>query len=985
VKHIVLIVFAALLAATSASAQSAFAGLVRDESGAVLPGVTVEAKSPVLIEGTKSSVTDDQGRYRIVDLRPGMYQLTFALEGFGKVVREGVELPSNFVATVNVDLKVAALSESVTVSGASPLVDVQQASKTQVLTRDIIDALPTTRNVMSVGILVPGVRFGTPDIGGSRAMEQPQMRVHGVNQRETVQLVDGMPVNSNEDCVCMGYFDDALQQEVSVTTSALPAENAAGGIRVNSIPKDGGNTFSGAVFFGGTDGKWQADNVDDYLRQRGIQSSNGIAHIQNYNAAAGGPIIPSKLWYFAAVRHTSTDETVANVPKEFVAVDGERVRGVLDQFVRDVGVRLTYQVAPQHKVSAFMQRIWKYKGKDFTFGQDPRASTQRDPNHAHYAIGTIKWTTTTNRMLFEGGYSTSYQHWTGGNQPGRSKVRGTPEWYAFAQRTDTALNINPDCAYTFGCTSWMSVQDARTEATRQVYQASMSYVTGSHNLKVGFQDSTGPGDLYSERNGDLVQNYVNGRPSTVTVYNTPTISKARVNYDLGVYAQDAWTLKRLTLNPGVRVEWFNSSMKEVSMEAGRFAPARFFEEQKNLPNWGPNVAPRLSAVYDLFGNAKTALKTSVSKYYVQYTGSWARRYANSFNSSDSRNWFDCNLIAGTSTCSSTVLATNNDNIAQDNEIGPSSSTTFGVRSDRNPAPDIKRMHNWEETIGIQHELLPRMSVNFVYYHRQYGNLELLDRTLVTRADYTSFQVAMPSFANDPTLAGVLDPNEILTLYNLLSAKRSVYSSAQVDRNSSSDKTTYNGFETSFSARLPRGITAFGGWTAEKNVTKFCESDDDPNGINTADLFIGENVSAGGRFCDQGAFDVPLRHEFKFAATTPLVYGLEFGTILQSYAGAQRIITWTPAATLFPGGRTNSETIILNRPGSVYQPRWTQWDVNIKKNFRIGKKQFSGQFDVFNVLNNNTIWSTNDAIGSSLGQVQTIQPGRMPRIAMQMRW
>jgi hypothetical protein len=989
-RCIVLVVFALVLAAGSASAQSAIAGLVRDESGAVLPGVTVEASSPVLIERVRSVVTDDQGRYRIVDLRPGLYRLSFTLTGFGTLVRDGVELPANFVATVSIDLKVASLTETVTVSGASPLVDVQQASKTQVLTRDIIDSLPTTRNVMSVGILVPGIRFGTPDIGGSRAMEQPAMRVHGVNQRETMQLVDGMPVNSNEDCVCMGYFDDALQSEVSVTTSALPAENAGGGIRVNSIPKDGGNIFSGAVFVGGTDGNWQAKNVDDYLRSRNILSSNGIAHIQNFNGAAGGPILPNKLWYFGSARYTSTNETVANVAKEFVAPNGDHIQGILDQFVKDVALRLTYQPTPRNKVAAFLERIYKYKGKDFTFGQDPRASTLRDPDHAHYAIGAIKWTSTISpRLLFETGLSTSYQHWTGSNQPGRSFQRGSPDWYAYAQKTDTALNINPDCAYATGCTMWMSVQDQRTEATRRVYQASLSYVTGTHNLKVGFQDSTGPSDLYTTRNGDLIENYVNNRPSTVTVYNTPTISKAYVNYDLGIYAQDAWTLNRLTVNPGVRVEFFKSSIQAASMEAGRFAPARYFGEQPDLPKWGPNVSPRVSAVYDLFGTGKTALKASLSEYYQQWTGSWARQYANSFTASDVRNWFDCALIPGTSTCdpAQARLATNGDGIAQDNEIGPSSSTTFGVRSDRNPAPDVRRAHNWEYTFAVQHEVLPRVSMNIVYYHRWYGDLTFLDRTLISGSDYTSFHVATPGFSNDPTLAGAIDPTAMLTLYNLNPAKRSVFSSAQIDRNSALDSAVYNGIETSFTARLRRGITTFGGWTAERNLSTFCEADkNDPNGVMTTDLYTAEPVASGGRFCNQSAFAVPFRHEFKFAANAPLVYGIEVGTIVQSYPGAQRVITWTPAASLFPGGgRTNSETIALTPPGAVYQPRWTQCDVNVKKNFRFGRKVLSGQFDVFNVLNSNTIWSTNDAIGASLGQVQSIQPGRMPRVALQMRW
>jgi hypothetical protein len=985
-----LVFFGVILAAGSASAQSAIAGLVRDESGAVLPGVTIEASSPVLIEATRSAVTDDQGRYRVVDLRPGVYKLTFTLTGFSTVVREGIELPSEFVATVNVDLKVASLAETVTVSGASPLVDVQQASKTQVLTRDIIDSLPTTRNVMSVGILVPGIRFGTPDIGGSRAMEQPAMRMHGVNQRETVQMVDGMPVNSNEDCVCMGYLDDALQSEVSVTTSALPPDNAGGGIRVNSIPKDGGNIFSGNVFLGGTNGNWQSLNVDDYLRSRNIQSANGIQHIENFNGANGGPILRDKLWYIASARYQSTNETVANVPRVFTAPNGDQIEGILDQFVNDVALRLTGQMSSQHKLSGFMQRIWKRKGKDFTFGQDPRASTQRDPNHAHYAIGEVKWTSTlSNRLLFEGGYSTSYQHWTGLNQPGRSFTRGSPQWYAFAQKTDTALNINPDCAYTFGCTSWMSVQDQRTEATRRVYQASFSYVTGTHNIKVGFQDSTGPSDIYTTRNGDLTEQYVNNKPSSVAVYNTPSVSKAAVNYDLGVFAQDSWTMKRLTVNPGVRVSWFNSSMKESTMEAGRFAPARYFAEQSNLPNWGPNVEPRLSAAYDLFGDGKTALKTSLSKYYAQWTASWARRYANAVVSSDTRNWSDCAYIPGTSTCdpAQAGLPTNGDGIAEDNEIGPTSSTTFGIRSDRNPAPDIRRVHNWEYTFGLQRELRPRVSMSLIYYHRVWGDLEVLDHTLISAADYTSFKVAMPSFSNDPTVAGALDPSEILTIYNLNSAKRSVFNSAQIDRNSSVDSATYNGIETSVNARLPRGSNVFAGWTAERNVSTFCEAaKSDPNGVLLADLYIGENVSSGGRFCDQSAFSVPFRHEFKASGNVPLVYGVEFGTILQSYPGDQRIVTWTVPASLFPGGqRTNSETIVLSRPGSLYQPRWTQWDVNLKKNFRFGRKLLTGQIDVFNVLNSNTIRATNDQIGSSLGQVQTIQPGRMPRIAFQMRW
>jgi hypothetical protein len=976
----------------SASAQSSITGVVRDESGGVLPGVTVEATSPVLIEKVRSVITDEQGRYRIVDLRPGAYKLTFTLTGFATTVREGVDLPASFVMTLNADLKVATLSETVTVTGATPLVDVQQASKTQVISREIIDSLPTTRNIMSLGILVPGVKFQTPDVGGSRAMEQPFLRVHGVNYFEQNQMVDGMWIQSNEDILSLSYFDDGMQSEASMSTSALPAENPGGGARINSILKDGGNQFSGAAFLGGSAGTWQAKNVDDYLKSRNIRSANGIDRIQNFNVSAGGPIQQNKLWYYGSVRVMSTNETVANVPKEFTAVDGEKIQGILDQHVNDVAARLTYQATQNNKLAVFFERIYKYKGKDFGYGTDPRGSGQRDPKHGHYAIGTAKYTSMlSTRWLLEGGYSTSYQHYTSFTQPARdfTSQRYTPNWYKYAQKTDTALNINPDCAFVTGCTSWMSSNNGRTEATRRVYQASLSYVTGTHNLKMGFQDSTGPGDSYSDRNGDLTANYVNNKPSTVDVYNTPTISKASVKYDLGVYAQDAWTLKRLTVNPGLRVQWFNSQINAVNVAAGRFAPARSFPEQKDMPKWGPMWAPRLSAVYDLFGDGKTALKASLSKYYFQNTNGWARRYANTVTTSDRRNWSDCAYLSGTSTCdpAQAGIPTNGDGIVQDNEIGPSSSTTFGLRADRNPEPGLPDTHHWEWTGGVQHELLSGVSLSVMFFHRNISDINWQDRTNIALTDYTAFQAAMPDISMDPTLSGVLNPSETITVYNLNPAKRSVYSSGLVDRKSVNDRSIYNALEIAANARLPRGITVFGGWTTERNVSKYCDATkNNPNGINQTDLYLGESVAAGGRFCDEGAFDVPLRHEIKLSGNTPLVYGITFGTILQSYPGNQRHITWQPGAGLYPGGqRTNAETILMSKPGSVYLPRWSQWDINLKKNFNFGKKSLSVQVDVFNVLNSNAIFATTDSIGPTLGNVTSIQQGRLPRLAFQMRW
>ena len=973
----------------AAWAQASIVGSVRDQSSGVLPGVTVEAASPVLIEGTRTAVTDDQGRYRIEALRPGQYKLTFSLSGFNTLTRTGVDVPSDTVVTINAEMKVGALEESLTVTGESPQVDVQQASRTQVLSRAIIDSLPVSRNVMSIGVLAAGVRPGTPDIGGSRMTEQVALRAHGLAGNDAEQLVEGMSIQSLEG-PSQSYFDDMLQSEITVMTSAIPADTSGGGIRLNSVLKDGGNIFSGATFLGFTSGSWQADNVDDYLRSapRSIRSANGIKHIHMFSAALGGPIVKNRLWFLTTARHQSSDELVADVPVQIVAPDGQVINSYIDTYVRGPSVRLTWQAAQNHKLAMFASRWWKRKGKDFTAGTDPRVGQFRDPVHAHHFVGNMKYTATFgSRFLFEAGYSTAAFDWLGGPAPGVQKERWTPEWYTQTRKTDTQRHIDPQCAYDTGCTAWGSLLVQRQDNTRNVFDGRVSYVTGSHNLKIGYTHEIGPdGRMGNEYNGDIQLNYNQGRPSTVTVYNTPLEAPGIVEYDAGFFVQDSWTMRRLTINPGLRIEWFAAGMQETSAAAGRFAPARFFPAQHGLIRWGPDYAPRFSVVYDLFGDGRTALKTNFSKYHRQYDADPFLVYADAGLRSETRNWFDCALNAAGTACSGVVLPTNNDGIAQDHEIGPSpSGGNFGQRSGALPG-DLRRQYNLEYTAGVQHQLLPRLAVGALFIKRSIRNIQMTDRTFISLGDYTPFQVRMPSVI-DPDVAAVLDANETIIVYNLNSAKNSVYAQGLVDRSSTSNRSLYTGFEASFNARLVGGGTVFGSWTTERNVSVFCESDDNPNGVTVSDLYQGRTASEGGRFCDQSQFHIPFLHEFKLAGNYPLRFGIDFGAVLASYPGLERVITWQPAANLFPNGqRTQAQTIVLNRPGSLFGERWTQLDVNFKKNVHYGHgKVHTFQVDVFNVFNTNAIRTMTDGVGTSLGQVTAIIPGRFPRLAYQFKW
>ena len=235
----------ALLPAT-ALAQSAIAGVVKDTSGAVMPGVTVEAASPALIEKVRSVISDGQGRYKIVDLRPGVYSVTFTLPGFNTVKRDGVELPTNFTATINADLRVGALEETITVSGA--VAGRRRAERRAAGRAQPAGArrVPTGRSIPTLGALLPGARLALPDVGGTSGMQNRDLTVHGSDGRDTTFQVDGMTLNGIEgDGSVQSYFNEAMFEEISYQTSAINAEVSAGGVRANMIPEDGGNQFKG--------------------------------------------------------------------------------------------------------------------------------------------------------------------------------------------------------------------------------------------------------------------------------------------------------------------------------------------------------------------------------------------------------------------------------------------------------------------------------------------------------------------------------------------------------------------------------------------------------------------------------------------------------------------------------------------------------------------------------------------------------------------
>src|SRR5687768_6678360 len=313
----VVVCVGSVLLPAAARAQGAIAGLVTDTSGGIVPGVSVEASSPSLIEGARTTVSNDQGRYQIVDLRPGTYTVTFTLPGFRTVVREGIELTTGFTATVNTQMAVGAVEETITVAGAAPVVDVQSVTTQTVMTREILDTVPTGRNIQAIGILIPGTGLQVGggasynvDVGGSAGMQQSPLAYHG--NTNSVQQVDGIRFNNMEGAGQYSgmYWNDGMIQEIQYTTSGDSAETQAGGVRINMIPKEGGNSFRGTIFGNYTYDNWHSNNLDQRLIDRGLQSVGKIQRIWDFNPSIGGPILRDRLWFHYSLRNWGVDRTV---------------------------------------------------------------------------------------------------------------------------------------------------------------------------------------------------------------------------------------------------------------------------------------------------------------------------------------------------------------------------------------------------------------------------------------------------------------------------------------------------------------------------------------------------------------------------------------------------------------------------------------------------------------------------------------------------
>jgi carboxypeptidase family protein len=966
-----------------AYAQASITGVVKDTSGAVLPGVTVEASSPVLIEKSRSAVSDGTGRFTIPDLRPGKYRVSFTLQGFKTVVREDLELVGSSVVTANADLAVGTVEETITVSGATPTVDLASTTRQVSITQEIISSIPSSRTPFALGVLIAGVRqdIGGRDVGGAVVAEVASLVANGGRTGDQRMMVNGVALSSG---IAGGWGGGAVPNatgtaEYAIDVSAVDAQAATGGVRINFIPRDGGNKFSGTVATSYSKDSFASDNFTGAdVQQRGLAAPNLIKANGEFNPGAGGPIIRDKLWFFASGKYVFADNYVAgqffnanaNKPNVYQYARDLSRQAILHQDQQIAALRVAYQATPKNKIG-FVFDQEAYCGCPFGTNALVTPDGSTDRRFPTQRFVTADWTMpVTNKLLLEASGIERVERW--GNMHLQTGKGENLDAIAPGMISVTD-NPNP---VTGGSLTYRSAAQYNNSWNWNIhYRFAASYVTGSHNFKAGFNNAFlhHENTTYTDPSAPYSYSFANGSPTQVVYRIAPRTVKVDVNYDLGLFAQDRWTINRWTLQGGVRFDAFKNSYPPQSLAATALAPGLnvTFPKIDNL-NW-KDVTPKMGATYDLFGNGKTALKITLNKYLegLGTTGigpaqvSDAPNPINRLNSQTFRPWTDNGANGGIS--GDFIPQCNLSNYAANGECGDLvSASTFGtVTPGTSYDPSLlvgwgKRTYNWEFTTGVQHELAPRVALNVQYARRWYGNIRITDDRAVSASDYDRFTINVPNDSRLPNSGGTLTGFDLTSAAN---ARATDYFVTLAD-NYGKQIEHFDGVNIGIQARLQNGLLLQGGTGPGRVVTNDCEVVAKlPEMLHT---FLG-NPSRSFAFAAR-----PLERCEQNNGWRTGVSGLAAYTIPKIDVAISGTFQNQPGIQVDANYNLPSTSTTLGRPftgapfrnynlapaGTVYVERLNQIDLRIAKVFRIHNTKTNINFDFFNVTNSNSVLTEN---------------------------
>ncbi len=1013
------LVLLCLAVPTAALAQgtgnASIGGVARDSSGGVLPGVTVEASSPSLSERVRTVVTDEKGEYRILELRPGTYSVTFTLPGFSTFKRDGIQLSPSFTATVTAELKVGELAETVIVSGAGPLIDTQTMTQQKTIQKEILDAVPTAKSMLGIAALMPAVVQppNAQDVGGSKGERSVRLSVHGGKTTDARLLQDGMRynaltpgigaplVNSNLEGTGRGYYVNPLaSQEIVIDIGTMgSAQYEYGGAQVNTIQKDGGNSFSGSAFVGWTGHQLQADNLSDDLVAQGLASVNTVRKVYDFNLALGGPIVREKVWFLGAGRRWGTQTSAANLYGD--ANLALRTPGApaaawryspdlsdpVRPFERDkaVGGRVTAQATSKDRFT--FSYDWQKNFQDQLTGQLETGTIKTEANSGYCQqqdLTQATWTRpSSSRFLFDAGVTVS--RFDFGNfghdlslsdfvQCGEGRVNNV-------SINDTALG------YTYNGNGSRTLSLSHQSNGR----FNVTYLPGDHQIKAGVFWMYGLGGghrTYTDRTPSQIggipvaYSFNNGVPTQLTQYATPVLTIDQLNPDLGLFIQDQWRLNRVTVSGGLRFDWVRESVPAITVGAGPLVPARSFPALENVPNWR-DLSPRFGIVWDPFGDSRTAIKAGINRYVMSNTTGIANVFdpANASVNNAARAWTDAN---GNFTPDCDLV-----NKAANGECGVLLNQNFGsFVATTVPDPSWitgwkKRPYNWQLSFAADREVWTGVQVSGGYYRTWYGNFFVLDNQAVTPNDYSPYCVTAPT---DSRLPSSVSGSQICGLYDLNPDKVGLVNNIVTSASAFGKQTeVYNGVDASINARLPHNLTIGGGW----NIGNALQTGTTAGGISSASTNNCYVVDSPQQLF-RCKVDVPYQSRMKINATYLLPwYGIQVAAVAQSNPGPNynANATFTTAQVQQSLGRplsggVRTVTVNLVEPFSQFGPRINQFDVRASKITSFGKRRLQANVDLYNVLNRSSAVNFNSTFGATWTQPTQILDGRLVKFSLQ---
>jgi len=1005
---------ALVLFPTSAAAQASLVGVARDTSGAVLPGVTVEASSPALIEKVRSVVTDAQGAYRIVDLRPGPYTVTFTLPGFQTFRRTGIELRAEFAATVDAELALGALEETITVTGEAPLVDTRSSRAQTQYAAETLQSLPGTGRLSTLIAVLPGAVMnneGDRALGSLSDRSQTRFAIHGAPNAQPV--IDGMNTEMAASNTGVFVWNAVNFQEVVAETSGIGADRDTGGMQLNMIPKDGGNVLSGTAQIAYSGPDLQSNNINDDLIARGLDTSTrGLATIKKFAegaAGVGGPIRRDRLWFYGSVRKSVSQQYAAGIywnahrqPESLLYVPDLNRPAHSNDFYRDYSLRLTLQAAQKHKVVVFgsfqhncncVYALFRPQGGPLV---TPEAATEHEYEPAYNVTTTWTYPATNQLLLMVAG---GINHITQQNKRGPAVVDINS-----IQITEQSLDLKYGAAYgpTAGGSSYSTL-------VREQYhqQFSMTYVTGAHNLKAGLNlrlVRTGDNDKYGNdlfmANRAILYTFNNQRPVSLQLLATPTHFEESAN-DIALYAQDQWTMRRMTLNLGLRFNAIDMSAPPLVLPAGHWVGEREVPGAEHIPDWR-NLSPRVGAAYDLFGDGRTAIKASFGRYPDIIRNSPANP-VNQFSLTTNRTWNDSLLGPGDPRTGNFVPDCDLLDPAVNGECGRWSDQNFGrPRVSTINEPDSlegfnKQFHNWQASVSFQQELTQGLALNVGYFRTWYGGFLVTDNRAVPANGWDTYCITAPTDSRLPGGGG----DQICGLYDVKPEffGRVENHVTQASNFGDGQKQVYNGVDLTLSGRFGQGGQFSGGLSVGRTVTDNCYVNDNPSLTAAAFLNVA-GLAAAPRNPDFCKVVPPWSSvtQVKFLAVYPLPWGIETSAIFQNSPGVPITAGLTvPNATVRAALGRNlaacpSQTAAtcvatvrteLIPANTMFEDRLTQVDWRISKLFRLGgTTRVRGNLDVYNVFNAASVLAMTPVYGPRWQNAAQVLSARLLRVSAQ---